>query len=185
MSGRSRLRLLEPDAWPEAMRGAADGPMGALNVMKALMHHPDLFRRWSVFANHFLFKGALPASAPARRSMRVWLAFWGRAIGDAGVARLQRRTHEHWRARVRDALEAARSCGALPAEMDADEEAEPLVAHIRGICIRALVDPSGYGPDAQLNALGRYLGRLGHQTEIDTRRTGGERRRPRNARSPS
>ena len=56
-----RLRPLSPDAWPEDMRTLASGKFGAANVMQSLMHRPDLFRRWSVFANHFLFKGALPA----------------------------------------------------------------------------------------------------------------------------
>ncbi|MEQ9126513.1 MAG: carboxymuconolactone decarboxylase family protein, partial [Alphaproteobacteria bacterium] len=71
---RPRLRLLEPDAWPVEMRNAADGPLGALNVIKALMHHPDLFRRWSVLANHFLYKCTLPASARELLILRVaWL----------------------------------------------------------------------------------------------------------------
>lgn len=73
MSG-PRVRLLEPEFWPEEMRAAAGGPLGALNVMKALMHHPDLFRRWSVFANHFLFKGVLPPSTRELLILRVaWL----------------------------------------------------------------------------------------------------------------
>ncbi len=71
---RPRLKLLEPDAWPTEMQSAAEGPLGALNVMKALMHHPDLFRRWSVFANHFLFKSSLPTTARELLILRVaWL----------------------------------------------------------------------------------------------------------------
>lgn len=71
---RARLRPLEPDAWPEELRKLAQGPLGAPNVMKVLMHHPDLFRRWSVFANHFLFKGELPTTAREIVILRVaWL----------------------------------------------------------------------------------------------------------------
>jgi len=74
MSGRARLRPLEPEAWPQQFRDQAEGPLGALNVMRVLMHHPDLFRRWSVFANHFLFKGSLPADAREILILRVaWL----------------------------------------------------------------------------------------------------------------
>lgn len=70
----ARVPLLEPADWPEAARALAEGPFGALNVMKALMHHPDLFRRWSVFANHFLFKGALPVREREILILRVaWL----------------------------------------------------------------------------------------------------------------
>lgn len=73
MSG-ARLRLLEPTSWAEEMRPLADGPMGGFNVVKALAHHPDLFRRWSVFANHFLFKSELPVRAREIVILRVaWL----------------------------------------------------------------------------------------------------------------
>lgn len=68
---RPRVRLLEPEEWPIEMQPAAKGPLGALNVMKALMHHPDLFRRWSVFANHFLFKSTLPDRAREILILRV------------------------------------------------------------------------------------------------------------------
>lgn len=71
---RSRLRLLEPTSWPAEMQKLAEGPIGPVNVMKALMHHPDLFRRWSIFANHFLFKGELPDRAREIAILRVaWL----------------------------------------------------------------------------------------------------------------
>ncbi len=71
---KPRLRLLEPAEWPQDMQSAAEGPLGALNVMKALMHHPDLFRRWSVLANHFLYKSALTVKAREILILRVaWL----------------------------------------------------------------------------------------------------------------
>jgi len=66
-----RVRLLEPDNWPANMQKMADGKLGALNVMKALMHQPDLFRRWSIFANHFLFKSTLPARTREMLILRV------------------------------------------------------------------------------------------------------------------
>lgn len=115
---------------------------------------------------------AMPASAAGRRTMRVWLAFWGRAVGDTATARLQRRTHEHWRQRVSEALVRARSAGILPPELDADEEAEPLVAHVRGLCIRAILDPGGYGAEAQIRALRRYLEGLGYRRNEDSSRSG-------------
>ena len=34
--------------------------MTALNIMKTLAQHPDLMRRWMVFANHILGKSTLP-----------------------------------------------------------------------------------------------------------------------------
>ena len=53
------------------MKKATDGKLGALNVMKALIHQPDLFRRWSILADHFLFKSTLPARTREIRTLRV------------------------------------------------------------------------------------------------------------------
>ena len=36
----------------------ADG--ADMNIFKTLLRHPDLMRRWMVFANHVLFKSSLP-----------------------------------------------------------------------------------------------------------------------------
>ena len=58
-----RLHPLEPDEWDEDVQNimrpfvASDA---AYNVFKTLAHHPDLMRRWLVFANHILFKSTLP-----------------------------------------------------------------------------------------------------------------------------
>ncbi|MGZ0187212.1 MAG: carboxymuconolactone decarboxylase family protein [Alphaproteobacteria bacterium] len=100
---RPRIRLLDQAEWPADMQAAGDGPLGPLNVMKALMHHPELFRRWSVFANHFLFKSALTIRARETLILRVaWLTNceyeWSQHVkmsaeqcefGDAEIASIQ------------------------------------------------------------------------------------------------
>jgi alkylhydroperoxidase family enzyme len=57
-----RIPSLEPDQWDNAaqavMQPIADrGPV--LNIFKTLSNHPDLARRWMVFANHVLGKSTL------------------------------------------------------------------------------------------------------------------------------
>ena len=43
----------------ELLRATNLGP--AVNIFGTLIHHPKLFKRWLVFANHVLFKSTLPA----------------------------------------------------------------------------------------------------------------------------
>jgi len=60
---RPRIEPLEPAQWseeaskilaPRVERGEV------LNIFKTLANHPDLMRRWLVFANHILGKSSLP-----------------------------------------------------------------------------------------------------------------------------
>jgi alkylhydroperoxidase family enzyme len=57
------VRPLEADEWSEAaqeiMRPFVERDT-AHNIFKTLTNHPDLMRRWLVFANHILFKSTLP-----------------------------------------------------------------------------------------------------------------------------
>lgn len=103
---------------------------------------------------------SLPTSAESRELMRVWLAFWGRAIGDEGTARVQRRVHALWLTRVEREIERAVAAARLPATIDVTEEAEALIAQVRGLCIRALFAPRSW-PAARLTAcLERYIERV-------------------------
>lgn len=59
----SRIPALEQSEWSEAA-GEIMAPMVAqgrvFNIFKTLSNHPDLMRRWLVFANHILGKSTLP-----------------------------------------------------------------------------------------------------------------------------
>lgn len=66
-----RVRPLEPDEWDEKAREVLapfveQGPV--FNIFKTLAHHPDLLRRWLVFANHVLGKSTL---APRERELVI------------------------------------------------------------------------------------------------------------------
>ena len=43
----------------ELLGGTSLGP--AVNIFRTFIRHPKLFKRWLVFANHVLFKSAIPA----------------------------------------------------------------------------------------------------------------------------
>ena len=58
-----RIDPKQPETWNEAeqkiMQPFVDAGADA-NVFKTMLQHPDLMRRWLVFANHVLFKSSLP-----------------------------------------------------------------------------------------------------------------------------
>ena len=58
-----RIPALEPSEWSEAAQEIM-APMVAqdrvFNIFRTLSNHPDLMRRWLVFANHILGKSTLP-----------------------------------------------------------------------------------------------------------------------------
>lgn len=59
-----RVPPLEKDEWDEQVQKIFRPMVGAgtvFNIFKTMAHHPDLFRRWLVFANHVLFKSTVPA----------------------------------------------------------------------------------------------------------------------------
>ena len=61
-----RLTPLKPDEWSEEqqdlLRPVLEGKglaRGVLNVFSTLVRHPKLYKRWSVFATHVLFKSEI------------------------------------------------------------------------------------------------------------------------------
>jgi 4-carboxymuconolactone decarboxylase len=96
-----RIPPLPLEQWDPELRARFERPGGlgqVFNVMKTLANYPELFRRWLVFANHFLFKSSL---APRDREMLIlrtgWLAGceyeWGQhlkiAADDAGFGEME------------------------------------------------------------------------------------------------
>lgn len=93
---RPRIAPLPLADWDAELRARFERPGGLgriLNVMGTLANHPGLFRRWVVFANHFLFKSTLTLRAREIVILRTgWLAGcayeWGQhleiATADAG-----------------------------------------------------------------------------------------------------
>lgn len=76
-----RVPPLEPADWNDETaellerftRPGADGSPRLLNIFKTLAHNPHLLRRWTVFANHILFKSSLP---PRDRELVILRIGW-------------------------------------------------------------------------------------------------------------
>lgn len=65
-----RVPPLADDELPAEIKEMfGDGPI--LNIFRTLAHHPELFRRWSVFGHHVLGKSTLPAREREIAILRV------------------------------------------------------------------------------------------------------------------
>ena len=65
---KARIPPLEADQWTDSAAQSMQPFVDAdsdFNIFKTLTNHPDLMRRWMVFANHVLFKSTLPFRYPA------------------------------------------------------------------------------------------------------------------------
>lgn len=73
-----RIAPLPLEQWDAELRTRFERPGGLgsiFNVMKTLANYPELFRRWLVFANHFLFKSTLSVRDREILILRTaWLA---------------------------------------------------------------------------------------------------------------
>jgi len=84
-----RIPPLGDDDADPAQRELLDRTRGddgyALNIFRTLAHHPDLARRWMVFANHVLGKSTLPERERELAILRIgWLCKsryeWGQHV---------------------------------------------------------------------------------------------------------
>lgn len=94
-----------------------------------------------------VLEGFLPLDAPRRRGWRIWLAFWGHAIGDAGLAADQRRRERRARELVERVLRAEIAAARLPARLDVAAAARLVLAAIQGIAAQAVFEPKQW-PEA-------------------------------------
>lgn len=87
---KPRIYPLEKSKWDEDIISLLGGyekmnKRPALNIFKTLAHHSKLYKRWSVFGNHVLFKSSLPARDREILILRIgWLCRseyeWGQHV---------------------------------------------------------------------------------------------------------
>ncbi len=85
---------------------------------------------------------ALPLDDVRRAEWRFWLAYWGSAASQPGLAAEQARRLAIWRSMLARILEEARSTGELVPGADAALEAEAIMALVDGLGQQALFDPA-------------------------------------------
>ena len=100
-----------------------------------------LARERGLAALRALLFDALPLDDERRAEWRFWLAYWGRAASEPGLAAEQERRIGIWRAMLAGVLEDARERGELAAGIDPALEAEALMALVDGLGQQALFAP--------------------------------------------
>jgi AcrR family transcriptional regulator len=103
---------------------------------------------------------ALPLDDERVREWKVWLSFWGEAVGTRALAREQKKRYEEWRRLVRTHLKSARSAGELGASVDLESSVEEIVALIDGLGLQAVFEPDRLPPSRLKTLVKRQLDRL-------------------------
>ena len=84
----ARIPPLEPEEFSDELRERFDSGPDTLNIFRTLANHPDLLKRWTVFANHILMKSTLDSRTRELVILRVaWLCRsgyeWGQHVAIA------------------------------------------------------------------------------------------------------
>lgn len=106
-----------------------------------------------------IVEAALPLDADRAASWKVWLAFWGVAVGDEELSAIQMERHRTFSAAIEAALRAEQAAGRLR-DADAGREALRLVALLDGIALQAIFDPDRWPAAEQLAMVGAHLAQL-------------------------
>lgn len=99
----------------------------------------------------------LPLDLEGRGEWRVWLAFWGRAIADERLRALHRGYYERIVGRLVELLPALRTGDRPATRRELTRCADAVVAAIDGVGTRATLEPEGWPPDRQREALAALL----------------------------
>jgi len=106
-----------------------------------------------------IVEAALPLDAERAASWKVWLAFWGVAVGDEELSAIQRERHRTFAAAIEAALRAEQDAGRFGGT-DAGREALRLVAVLDGIALQAIFEPDRWPAEEQLAMVRAHLAPL-------------------------
>ncbi len=127
-------------------------------------------------------EGMLPTDAERMLTWRVWLAFWGAAMGDDVLSAEQRRRQDTYTRRLAEALRDEQAAGRVRAELDCDDEARRLISVIDGISVQALFAPDVWTAELQRRHVEEHLATLRPPTPVPTSPAPTRRQRPPSAR---
>ncbi|MGH7287536.1 MAG: TetR/AcrR family transcriptional regulator [Myxococcota bacterium] len=111
-------------------------------------------------ALHAVLLDALPLDDVRSKEWRFWLAYWGSAASEPGLAAEQARRLAIWRSMLARILEEARSACELAPGADAALEAEAIMALVDGLGQQALFDPAHTTPERLRAHVDALLARL-------------------------
>lgn len=93
------------------------------------------------------------ASADTARDMRVWLAFWGRAIADPALAAVHKGYYDEFRARLATLIRRNQRTGRVRPDLDAEAAADAIIAAVDGVGTRIALEPGDWPVERQTQTL--------------------------------
>lgn len=99
----------------------------------------------------------LPHNAKMRGYWRIWVGFWERASYNADVARVMRQRYAELRGRLGVVIKRAQAEGDIPAEADAGEIAQGLIALIDGIGVQVRLGSEHISTERQREIIDSWL----------------------------
>jgi AcrR family transcriptional regulator len=103
---------------------------------------------------------ALPLDEQRDLEAQIEISFWGRALGNAELRRLQHAEFDHFAARLRIHLAEAEKHGELRDGLDIALAAHQLLVLIDGLSVERVLYPDRVTPDRQQQMLDELLGSL-------------------------
>ena len=103
---------------------------------------------------------ALPLDEEGALNWKVWLAFWGAAVGDPELSAAQQDRHRSFHRAIAQALAAEQAAGRLRQELDVDHEARRLVAVLDGIAVQAVFEPQCWPAAVQRRVVAEHVATL-------------------------
>jgi AcrR family transcriptional regulator len=104
-----------------------------------------------------IIDSALPLDGERLANWKVWLAFWGAAVGDDELTAVQLERHRSFVDTIERALEAERSARRLRVDVDIAYEARRLVALLDGVAVQAVFQPDRWPPEEQRRMIDDHL----------------------------
>lgn len=102
----------------------------------------------------------LPIDEDAMRDWRVWMSFFGRAVGDPALARINKAYYDEFRDGLAAIIRRQQAEGKLAAHIAPGITADAIISVIDGFCIRATLEREEWPAErqkAQLEAMLRPL----------------------------
>ena len=103
---------------------------------------------------------ALPLDEERRVEWQIWVSFWGRAASDSSLADEQRKRYALWRGLMRSLIQACQREGSVRKDVDAEKEADMIVAFVDGIGTQATLESDYLSTQRQTALIDRYLALL-------------------------
>lgn len=99
----------------------------------------------------------LPVDEPRLRDWRVWLSFFGRAVGDPAMARINKAYYEEFRDGIAGLIRAQQKLGKLSRDIAPVSTADAIISVVDGFGVRTSLEREEWPPERQRQQLEAML----------------------------